>query len=385
MPFLVNGRELNFNERDDSGKPVDKHAAKVEEGIKTIKKDYKLPVRFKYVENYKTINPEHPSRPEQPANIPIKTIVTVKGDNGQEIWQYYETSRPSPRGDKLVYGPSWVPFSGSMMIGEDKIDKLYFMIFLCPHVKNGLCPSKARKSHYLIEDKYREAKRVAEKEAEIARVKMLIYDDSYGLGEKKLISLAMAYYIPGVEDLTLPEIQNSLWKTVEMESKSSNDAFSNFIDNSGIGETIRIRALVQEAIEKKCIDVHGRMGKKTWRWMDDKEYGETICSILPGRKPKDVLIEHLSRNREDIEILKNYILGETHIPDTHDENVRIVKKTEVDEQNTNTEQSDKKIEEPVSEKGGIFNLRSRGKIKDELIDKKPSTDDGFEEKLKVEE
>ena len=305
--IAVNGTPLDFNTTDEKGRLKDRRAEIVQKEMDDIRKNYKFPIRMCYLKSLLTINPDRPNRPEKPANIPIRTTIKVDGAAGSELITYFETSTPDGKGGHR-FSPNMIPFSGSKLIPEEKIDLAWFIIKVYPHVENNDAKG-SRKKYYYIEDKAKEAREEVEAEKEITRFKSLIYDDDFGFGEKKLKEVAKAYYISGVDEMDINEVRSALNKTITYAAENNRSAYKDFLESTNVVEEIKARALIQDGIEGKYIKLDQALGKKKWRWLDsDQKYvGESIINVLPGEQSHEILCYHLANNEEDRRTLADLI------------------------------------------------------------------------------
>jgi hypothetical protein len=102
---------------------------------------------FAYTENGTKLS-------QVPAGAPIPLEATIAGKNGPEHWAYSATPIVLSDKGELKLKKKRLDFEGTLLLGEDKIDLLWFLTHISPFCENpiGRLPSKKR-HHFRLEDK----------------------------------------------------------------------------------------------------------------------------------------------------------------------------------------------------------------------------------------
>jgi hypothetical protein len=139
--LALDGKIINFRDKDSNRKLKDPIARFVKDKMDDIGRDYKFPVKVVLDESagYKPDPYKRPKYIKYPTyGVPMTTKISAitPGEVGVETWTYYETSKTLNSG-KVVYSPRRMMVNGKVVIDESKLDLLFFLLYCSPMVENS--------------------------------------------------------------------------------------------------------------------------------------------------------------------------------------------------------------------------------------------------------
>ena len=238
----------------------------------------------------------HNKLPDKPNSISFDLMANVKTLTGTEVWRYAENIVTDEKGKKH-YIPKKFIFNGVRDLKRNDIELIYFLLRKSPYCLNG--DNQGIKVKFVFEDKVTEAEKKAEKKSIENKIGLLIYNKEYGLSEEKLRAIATAYFIPNVDDLTLPQVR----LRIEDKIHEKRDGVDKFFEMVETDKEVKNRGLIQRAIDMRVIDFD--KGKRIWIWQTKGKQGvSTICKIPPNETPHEALYKYYLGNqrfREDLD------------------------------------------------------------------------------------
>jgi hypothetical protein len=260
--------------------------------IDEIKKKYRnFPVELKYPKSrVKPSLSKHNKLPDKPNSISFPYTAVRKTEKGTELWVYAESMNYDNNG-KPVYLPKNLYFNGHKAMMEDDIELIWWLINICPFLENGL-NFNGRVAKCVIEDLENEAEKKAEKRQADSVLSLALYHPKLGLPESKLRQIAQAYFIKGIDKLSLAQVKLA----IEMQvSRDKVNGVQKFLDMSEADQIMNVRANLQQAIDREII-VHAPI-KKSWSWVT--AHGEKnipIFTVTVGSDPNESLYEYYMSN-----------------------------------------------------------------------------------------
>ncbi|HOM03036.1 MAG TPA: hypothetical protein PLH43_09440 [Acetivibrio sp.] len=263
----------------------DEHYKLTAEDIRLIRARFpKFPVRLIYPEE-RVRPPQVPSNilPDKPNSISFPLRAVVKTPTGTDVWIYAENRLIDNHG-RYIYTPHNFILFGTAILQENDMELIWYLYTKCPFVEGGL--NFQGKAKATFEDLVSKAEEKARREAAITDVKALIYSTKLGLPENKLRQIAKALFIPDVDEMTFSQVKVAIEQEI-MRSKDGVFKFMNMIDSE---EHVKIRTLIQEAIDRKFIKFVP--SKRSWVWVAEPgKKNEEICEITIGTDPYEALMD----------------------------------------------------------------------------------------------
>lgn len=247
--------------------------------IAAIEKHFhgKFPVRVVYPPNRVVPSKlKHNRLPDKPNSISFDYKAVVKTKTGTEIWRYAENIIVATGGEKR-YMPKKFRYDGSVFLGREDIEKVYFLLRKSEYCFEGN-NNNGLKVKFMFEDLVSEAEKKAAKEKINARINILIYGEDLGLSETRLREVAKAYHIKNVDDLTYPQVQIHIAQRVH----ATKDGADRFFDMVNADKEIEIRVSIQKAIDSKAL-VYDQQ-KKTWLWKTPEGHDPVKGGKVPPNK-----------------------------------------------------------------------------------------------------
>lgn len=242
-------------------------------------------VRLVYPETRVKENPlPHNRLPDKPNSISFPLRATYKDERvGTEIWRYAEDVVHLDGGDKKYY-PINFTYNGMKALTKNDIELIWFLYTKCPYLQDGLNANN-KKPKIMFENKPEQANKQAQKEAEMADVKALLYSEKLGLDDETLKMAARAYFISDVDDYTINEVKIHLQTAIFRDKVNGPKRFLELVQG---GKEIDTRSKIQEAIDKKLIRYN--MARREWDWIDDQEKKVEQIMRVPKAKNYNVAI-----------------------------------------------------------------------------------------------
>ena len=262
------------------------------------KKFPKYPVRLVYPKS--RIRPSrsiHNILPDKPTSIAFPLYATVKTETGTEQWRYAEHRIIGAKG-QVSWEPNSLSLRGTIVL-TSKDKELLWWLWKCCTVLEGGENWNQRKPKCAFEDLIGEADKRVARETEMATVKALIYSPQIGLSEKRLREIARAYFITGVDELSISQVKLAIENQI---SRDKNTGVQNFLDLSEAETTLEIKGNIQKAIDSKMITF--MIKNKTWAWVTDiGKKNEPICTVTATVDPNEALYDYYMGNRQFAETL----------------------------------------------------------------------------------
>ena len=261
---------------------------------KNIKKEFKeelsfLTPRTKSVV-FKLVNSIHNGKDRTPRSYHIETAYTSREVNGDTSeYRYYKSENKKNIGGFIqeTFSPELIGFTQrgdiSINIGENQSENLDVLIYFLNHprrAKNRTGDGMKRALFYL-EDKNKEAIDKVSFKKDSAKMSSYLYNEETRLSDEKLITIAEALRVQGVEDMNIQRIQTSI------EDKCKKNP-SLFLSMAEVNTDVVMRANIQKAAEQGFINYspNGRDGSGG-RWtLNDTDSGDT-SDLAPVRKLED--------------------------------------------------------------------------------------------------
>ena len=274
----------------------------------------KFPVRITYPEGrIVKSRSKHNKLPDKPTSISFPLMGVVKSTKGTEIWRYAENQVTTPNGKKK-YLPVNFSFSGIQLLQDTDIELIWFLQTKSPYVKDGL-NYNGKTPKAMFEDLIGKAELKAKRQEEYATVQAMIFSSKVGLTEAQLRKVAKAYFINGVDNLTLAQVRIAV--DIEVQKDKIN-GMKKFMDMVAGEKIMDIRELIQNAIDKELIRYHVKTHQ--WVWVDPtKRKMEKIVQIAPAKDPHEGLLDYYFGDRVFAQNLNSVLRGENIVTENNNE------------------------------------------------------------------
>lgn len=276
------------------------------EDHRVLKKKYpKFPIRLIYPESrVKPSRSKHNRLPDKPNSISFPLVATVRTDKGTENWRYAENKIIGTNG-QTIWQPHNLILRGAMLLQDTDIELIFWLVKCCPFLEGGNNWNK-KMPKCVIEDLVGSAEKKAMKEEEMATVKAMIFSSKMGLGEKKLRLVAKAYFINGVDDLSLAQVKLAVENAI---SRNKTSGVQKFLDLVDAEQVLSVKANIQNAVDRDLITY--MVQKKQWAWKTDQgRKNEPICQIGAGADPSEALYDYYLGNRRFAQEIVSALKGE---------------------------------------------------------------------------
>jgi hypothetical protein len=252
-----------------------------------------FPIKLTYPDSrIKPSKSKHNRLPDKPNSISFPMSAPVKSKMGTESWRYAENRIIGTNG-RVIWSPTNLVIRSMRLLQEEDIELIFWLIKCCPFLEegdnfNGRVPKCA------IEDLVGKAEKKATKEADVAKMKALIYAPDIGLSEKELRTVAKAYFISGVDDLSHAQVKLAVETMVNRDKREGIKNFLNLVDADA---ALKVRSSIQRAIDKEVITY--MVDKRTWAWVTPQgEKNEPICQITAGNEPHQALYDYFLGDKQ---------------------------------------------------------------------------------------
>lgn len=273
--------------------------------IKKVRDKFKkFPVALVYPENRLVKSPsKHNIKPDKPNSISFPLSATVKTSTGTDQWRYAENKLVDSRG-KIIYTPHNFLFFGNVMLSEQDMELIWFLMTKCPYVIGGE-NYNGRPPKAVFEDLVGAADKKAMTEEQHATMKALIYSKQIGLKEEKLRKVAKAYFIPEVDDLTINQVRIALEIAVTSDRVSGIDSFMKLVEAD---IELEVRSVIQDAVDRKIIKYIPNT--KEWAWLTDGgRKHEAICTVHSAMNPNEAIFDYYMGDKNFADTLKSAMKG----------------------------------------------------------------------------
>jgi len=290
MPLLKNGEPYKLTEADKN---------KVREELGS-----KFPAVFKMPEKWqiKDPNPKNKNRIIRPPGVIVRTKAVVE-ENGEFVtWQWSRTFTPQGQGKALKGSDGVINFNTEMKVGNNEMDKLFFLLFCTPQ-RQGVLHS-GRNTCFVLENKEKEAKAILEKDALQAAA---IYHITTEFSTEKVRKIAAFYDVPGALDIAATgemEIRQSLLSVLKLRP----NGFAEFAKNIKLEEEIEIAAEIAWLEDQNLLKYIDGDGWVLLKPDGNKGFikNRTLTKLIGQNNPKESLITFLKKNPEEWDGFRNY-------------------------------------------------------------------------------
>lgn len=275
------GFPMRFNLPKELSNDVFAYNKRTEESRPT--KEYAQGVRIKLTSNYQ------------------------RGDGSLEKWTYYEDEKTSREGKHIKYMPRWYELKRvNTFTARDK-ELLFYLVYIsgnCESIEGLTGQNKHKKKEFMIlEDRAREARKVAKARRAQAMVSAFLYDQDK-MSEEDIRILAKSYYIPDVDNTREVDILRDSIYNIVVKSNDS-DAVEKFMKRTNLDELTKIQALITDCIDKKVIFLKDTIHGKSWRFLDpDARESDVLHEVSPSERPKRSLATKLMVSPDLVELMK---------------------------------------------------------------------------------
>jgi hypothetical protein len=239
---------------------------------------------------------KHNRLPDKPNSISFDLKTIVKTNNGIEVWRYAENVLVD-NNNKKKYIPKKFIFSGVKMLDRNDIEQIYFL-----YKKSEFClggENQGLRPKFMFEDLVTDAeKKVAKKKIQ-TKIDMLLYGEEMAIGDEKLKNVAKAYFIKGVDDMTIARVKLSIEEMI----KATKDGAIKFFEMVNADEEIKTRSSITKAIDLGILVFDSTGKNRNWKWKT-KEGETNICRVPVDKTATEALYEHYLGNesfREDVQ------------------------------------------------------------------------------------
>lgn len=266
----------------------------------------KYPIRLIYPESrVKKSTSPHNRLPDKPNSISFPLTAVRRTKNGSENWRYAEHKIVGEKG-QITWTPTKFMLRGSHDLYESDRELIWWLINCCPVLEGGENQDKEKEACCVIEDLRTKAELIAEKEEENATVKALIFSSKVGLGEDKLRSIAKAYFIQDVDDMTFAQVKIALEKVVMRDKENG---IKNFLEITNSEQVLNIKANIQTAIDKGIIKFS--IKKRSWEWVSESgRKNEPIAQVSPTVDENEALYNYFLGNQKFAQMLSSSLKGD---------------------------------------------------------------------------
>lgn len=241
-------------------------------------------------------------------------------DEGSIEWRYSPTPARK-KNDELIFPTRGQRFFENnkrvMSFNPDKIDLLFFLLYKSPH----------RDSIYELVDERGEAQKRVEQKRQLARLTEALYGSNSPLSGNLTLTktIASSWGIPKVqestESLLLDRLERAVMEGERLKNKGKNmRGIDEFIQDLSLDERTKIRAVIQEAVDKGIIGFSENTHNYGWFFLDsNNQWSDKIQTMSPRsydvRQQK--LADFLLHNKGVLNMLKTEI-GQAEEPDDFD-------------------------------------------------------------------
>jgi len=235
-------------------------------------------MQFVWEESRIVPNPENPRKPRTLNSYGIRWNATVQTDKGSEVWRYFE--RETIVDGAKFYTPTRETFDGSLSLGINDIDKILFLMYFCPAVKQSRNVSKVFKNIYIeLKDTAKRASNEVKKDIQITYIKSKIYEiDQNSLTEVHIRRIARALFIVNAETDSIDEVRRAIVGVAERDNEGLVKVEE--ILKPTAEKYVEIRSIIQEAEEMGYIGVMAKPDKRSWYYKsEDGVFTDFICAV----------------------------------------------------------------------------------------------------------
>ena len=262
--------------------------------IKKIKDQFgKFPIKAIYPkERVKKSRLKHNRHPDKPAGISFPYRAVRKTETGTEVWRFADEVIVLDGGKKR-YVPQNFKYTGSVVLTENDIELIWFLLNVCPYTKPMSDDPKDKKNwngnppKIQFENLIKEADDNASKKKEESEFMAMVYSSKVGLPEDKLRKVARAMLINDVEEMSINQVRANLENKVLVDRRNGVKKFMKMVGSDAV---LNVRSNIQMAIDGGHIKY--TINTKEWVWLgDDGKKTELICKLGTGIRPDDAIYD----------------------------------------------------------------------------------------------
>jgi len=195
--------------------------------------------------------------------LPLKNeflnyIATVITDNVAETWIYSTVAPSKDKDGKYHLADVGQIIKNTLVLNKEDIELIFFIMY-----KSYLF----RTEKIFLIDEEKDADDRANSIKVEARFKFMMFDDESPLKREQLNVVARAYGVSNVEDLTENQIKTRLTDLLAARFKNEKDIYERFLGDLGLSKDIKIRSLVQQAIDERKIFYNP--SRKAFEWVNE--------------------------------------------------------------------------------------------------------------------
>lgn len=286
MPLLKNGQPYTLTQ-------ADKEKVRSEVG-KKFPAVFRMPSEW-YV---KDTNPKNKGRIIRPPGVQVRTKSVITNGDEPETWEWSRSFVPTENGFRR--SDTSISFDFVLKVGENEMDKLFYLLFCCPQRKN--VPHSGRFCSYVLENKELEAKAAISEE--LSKSSAIHYiGREFTVTRVRKIS---AYFdVPGALDKSVGEAE--LRANLINFLKIRKDGFADFARVINLDEEIDISAQITWLENNNLLKFIDGSG---WYLLRDQEgrmiQNKFLTDIQGTRSPKESLIYFLKKNPQEKDLVFKY-------------------------------------------------------------------------------
>ena len=263
--------------------------------IEQIKDEYKLRegnhILFVYPSILIHKNPLNGNKADKPASIRIQFRDIVREKTGAVEWRWFETVAGSKEQGDLRYTPAYDFFTGSLSLGEESADLIFFLLDIYSHTEGGKNWSQGQALYMAVDDKLKEAADYGKKQKAEFLIQAAVYGETVGLSEDNLRILAGSVGVQNFLTLEL-ELLKKQTHTILMRDIDRATALINDLKKGG--KNPELLALVQELKDRNVIVMNGVGKTRRWHMVEDGKPGTVIMPLVGGKPVDDQLVEFMT-------------------------------------------------------------------------------------------
>lgn len=223
--------------------------------------------------------------PDKPKSISFPLTAIRTTDKGiDDVWTYCDNYYKDNNGN-MKFSPRNFSYTGMVSIKNKEL--LFWFKKVCPWCENGdNFSGKIPKCR--IEDLAGDARRRVQEKSANVEFETLLYNERLGLSEEKLRTIAKAYFINGVDEMSLDQVKLALETYVKRDKL---EGVSKFLKLADADTIIEIKSRLQKAIDDRIIVFMLRDHKWAWVTENGKKNIE-ICKISAASEPNNALYEY---------------------------------------------------------------------------------------------
>ncbi len=287
----VNGKRINIADEND---PFAKEVKAGFEKLRAIGFPLTLIFTPNHISPKRKFDPD--SKEEHAMGVSIVNRTVIPGQNGDDEWMYFKTSKPK-RGDKPEqFEPRKTRITPYFVINETDIELAFYLVF-----KSGSCEKypdfgkeqyvKPGHVHYRLSVRANEEMKIAESRRLQFKINALIYDnDGIGLSVADLCKFAETIGIKNPKSIGEDELKNRIY--AEITNPKKRDMLEKFFKYAEKDEKQDLKIMIEQAIARKVISIEEVGTFKHLLWVD-----------MPVDQPKKIF--HCGKTKSpDVEFVK---------------------------------------------------------------------------------